>query len=739
MSGYKYSVSAIALVISMGSAATALEGDDASGGQARSDDEIVVVGDRFQNSLTNRLPIDPKELPFSLDIIDEAMIEERGFFNPFDILETLPNVYRRQTQLLPSSGGYNIRGLNATVLTNNRPEGGSRGAGRRDISYIERIEVAKGPTSIILGPVIPGGVINQVTKSPKEDDFINLTARAGSYGTYRGEVDANFGSPFGSEALGFRLTLAYEDQQYPQDPKHTETFAVRPVFEIDFTDRTRAQASIAYTKRDSVPSSWFAVSALDGSVPDTIDEETYFGVPPEQGGEDLYYNAEVQHEFLDNLKLVLRGSYQDADFDYQTSQGISNYAGGRGFYSGGDLTDTIGTTSYSRGFRDEDVAYGDAQLQGGFQAFGQQQDWVVGGSYRWTKFENLWGYGGSLGSVDITDLSTASYGVPDFDSIVLSPFQDFETDLYSVYAETSLRPVEPLTIVAGVRYDKYERDDFRNVAFTENEDVTFRIGGTYELTNNLNAYVSYAQSFIPQFGNMIRAGESYTDPNALSDPIDPETAVNYEIGLKGSILDGRVAFTAAAFMLTRQNVSTTDPNNITPGHPDYVDGVMYPSFQAATGEQEHNGFELSAVVDVTDDLNLNLSYGYLDTEVTKLINAGNGQDLGDPVPLTPSHTFSVYGTYTVPSGPLADLRLGAGVRGISERPAPRYDLVYDGYTLVDATVAYPLSDIFEVQVNVHNLLDEEYRETVGYDHGTPSAGHAFGNPRSAYVTVRASF
>ncbi len=729
MGGYKYGVSAIALVISMGSVAAAQLEVDASSDQARAEDEIVVVGDRFQNSLTNRLPIDPTELPFSLDIIDEAMIEERGFFNPFDILETLPNVYRRQTQLLPSSGGYNIRGLNATVLTNNRPEGGSRGAGRRDISYIERIEVAKGPTSIILGPVIPGGVINQVTKSPKEDDFINLTARAGSYGTYRGEVDANFGSPFGSEALGFRLTLAYEDQQAPQDARYTETIAVRPVFEIDFSDRTRAQASVAYTKREGAPGSWFAVSALDGSVPDTIDEETYFGVPPEQGGEDLYYNAEVQHEFLDNLKLVLRGSYQDADFDYQTSQGISNYAGGRGFYSGGDLTDTFGYTYYSRGFRNEDVAYGDAQLQGGFEAFGQQQDWVVGGSYRWTKFANDWGFGGVLGSVDINDPSTASYGVPDFDSIVLSPFQDFETDLYSVYAETSLRPFEPLTIVAGVRYDKYERDDFRNTAFTENEDVTFRIGGTYELTNNVNAYVSYAESFIPQSGQMIRAGESYTDLNALSDIIDPETAVNYEIGLKGSILDGRVAFTAAAFMLTRQNVATADPNNVS----------GYPSYVVATGEQEHNGFELSSSVEVTDNFNLDLSYGYVDTEVTKLINANNGQDLGDPVPLTPSHTFSVYGTYTVPSGPLADLRLGAGVRGITERPAPRYDLVYDGYTLVDATVAYPLNEIFEVQLNVHNLLDEVYRETVGYDHGTPSAGHAFGNPRSAYVTVRANF
>jgi|GEM_PF-1187641 len=682
-------------------------------------DTIVVTG--FQNSLVNRLPIDPVELPFSIDIIDREQIDERGFFNPFDILETLPNVFRRQTELLPGSGGYNIRGLQSTVLTNNRPEGGSRGAGRRDSSYIERIEVAKGPTSILLGPVIPGGVINQVTKSPQADDFLNLTLRGGSYGTYRGEVDANLASLTGSDAIRFRITAAYEDQRSPQEPERTETIAIRPVVDVNFSDRTRAQFSVAYTKRDGVPGSRFAVNA-DGTVPDTIDETTYFGVPSDQSGEDLYYDAELQHEFLDNLKLVLRGSYQNADFEYQTSQNGYNYAGGRGFTDG----DTLAYTYFSRGFRDQDVAYGDAQLVGDFEAFGQRQDWVVGGSYRWEKFDNHWGFGGVLGFADVTDLSSATYGVPDFDAIVLSPFSDTATDLYSVYAETSIRPADRLTIVTGVRYDDYKQKDYRRDQVNTAEDVSFRIGGTYGLTDSLNAYVSYAESFIPQFGQVIRAGEDYADPTAASDPISPETASNYEIGLKGAILDGRVNLTAAAFMLTRQNVATADPNNA-PGGSSYVIG---------TGEQEHNGFELGAVINVTPDFNLNISYGYVDAKITEVINPGNGQDVGDTVALTPSHTFSAYGAYTVPSGPLADLRIGAGLRTISKREAPRHGIVYDGYTLVDANLSYPLSDQFEVQVNVHNLLNEEYRETVGFDNGTPGGGQRFGNPRSAYVTLR---
>lgn len=364
--------------------------------------EILVTGSRFQNSLVNRLPIEPRELPFSLAIIGREEMDERGFVNPLDILETIPNVVRIQTQLLPSGGSYYIRGLTASVLTNNRPENDSRGAGRRDTSHIERFEVVKGPASILLGPVIPGGAINQVTKSPQEGDFLDLVARGGSYGSYRLEADANTGSLLGSEVFSGRITLAYEDQQSPQRPVKTEIFSIRPVIEANFSDRTRMQASAAYTKRDSVPGSSFPVYS-DGSVPDSFTAKTFLGVPAKQVGKDTYIDAEFQHEFLDDLKLVMRGSYQDSDFDYQSSQGGENYAGGRGFGPG----DTMAYVYYSHGYRDSQVLYGDVQLVGGFNAFGQRQDWVIGASARRTKFDSQWSFGGFLGAADINDLDGA--------------------------------------------------------------------------------------------------------------------------------------------------------------------------------------------------------------------------------------------------------------------------------------------------------------------------------------------
>lgn len=707
---WRYALLGTAAALFGAAAANAQAQEQADRSVGEGDGDIVVIG-QFQNSLINRLPVDPIKLPFSLDVIDRSDIEQRAFLNPLDILETLPNVVRRQTQNLPTGGTYLIRGLVGTVLTDNRPENDSRGAGRRDAVHIERIEVLKGPTSILLGPVVPGGAVNQVTKTPAADSFVRVMARAGSYDTYRAEFDANAGNLFGTDMIRARITTAYEEQGSPQEPEDTELFTIRPIVEVNFSDRTRLQASLTYSERKSVPGSGFPVNS-DGTVPAEIDETTFIGVPTVQEGRDTTLSGEFQHEFLDNLKLVVRGAYQNTDFDYQTSHGGSNTNG----FSG--PTDTGISVSASKGYRDTDISYGDVQLVGNFTLFGQRQDWVVGGTLQDTKFDNYWGSAGTLGTVPLASLPTFVFPAPNF-NITLNPFVDTESKLRSGYGEFTLRPLDRLTIVAGMRYDDYKLTNLATGQVAQSaDDITGRIGASYEIADGLNGYVSYAESFIPQSG-MMRSG----------DFIDPESAVNYEVGLKGRLWNGRLRFTAAAFSLTRRNVATADPNNV----------IGQPAYVVATGAQKHEGFEVSVGVTPTPGLDLDLAYGYVDAKITKVISATAGQNVGDAVALTPKNTFSANAAYAVQGGPLTGLRLSLGVRGISKRPAPRYGVVYDGYTLVDGSIGYALSESFSLQLNVLNLLDEKYRNDVGFAEGNPGSGHRFGNPRTAYITARVQF
>jgi outer membrane receptor protein involved in Fe transport len=264
---------------------------------------------------------------------------------------------------------------------------------------------------------------------------------------------------------------------------------------------------------------------------------------------------------------VLGALASETVWDAVLTATAENYVGLRGFQPG----DTIAGVNYSMGYRDTTVEYGDVQLVGSFDALGQRHDVVVGATRQKTTFDSYYAYGGLLGNVDINNIGAATYVTPNF-NLVLNPFSRTSNVLVSYYAEATLRPVDRLTIVAGVRHDDFEVTNRVSRVKTPTDDVTVRVGGSFELLEGFNAYASYAESFIPQNG-LMRNGNV----------IDPETATNYEVGVKGALLDNRVNVTAAMFWLTRQNVATADPANV-PGQPAYV---------VPTGEQEHNGYEVN--------------------------------------------------------------------------------------------------------------------------------------------------
>ncbi|MEO0421958.1 MAG: TonB-dependent siderophore receptor [Pseudomonadota bacterium] len=689
------------------------------------DEEIIVTG-RFQNSLVNRLPITIEELPYSLDVIDRSFLDERGFVRPLEALQTIPNVVISGDQF--SSGGLNflVRGFDASILVNNRPETSSRGFGRRDNAFVERYEVLKGPASISLGPVLPGGIINTVTKLPELDPFVDVELRGGSFGTIRGMIDANGGALFGSDAVRGRLTMAYEDAQFAADNAARETFAVRPVVEIDFSPRTRSNFSVAYRDLDTVPDLDFPIFQ-DGSIPEAFENDVFFGPPDNVGGqgEDILVDGEVQHEFLDNLKLTVRGSYQDTNPDYQNSQGLYNYNFDEGL-PGIAPSNPVGNFYSSTGSFDEEVTYFDAQLAWSTSIGSAEIDFVFGGTLQETNGLSTFGFDGFNAVVDITD--------PDFDTVPVpvntvepTPFFDFTTELASLYAEVIFRPTPRLTIPVGVRFDDLENtlrdptsggddlaeDDFVQETVEEDDDVSFRIGATYSVTENANVYASFAQSFIPQSG-VLRSGN----------PVGPETAVSYEVGTKTSFLNGRLRLRAAAFNTVRQDVANSDPNN---GVGDF--------FVVAVGEQRHRGFELALNGQIAPGWDIDLSYGYLDAEFTENLDGLEGLRPS----VAPDNTFSAYTSYRFQQPNLSGLQIGGGVRFLDDRPGSTGSgLTYDGYTLVDFFASYRFNERYRLQVNVNNLLDESYLESVG-NSGRPNGGFNFGEPLVVLGTLNMTF
>ena len=685
--------------------------EDADPSEARTEDEngdlvqdTVIVSGQFQQSLINRIPVAPEELPFTLNVLDRDTLDGLNFTRPIEALTILPNITLAEDRLGTGTPDFKSRGFYANVLVDNRVSNEFRGSGARDDAFIERYEVLKGPASIALGPIAAGGVINAVTKTPEAERFFGYELRADHFGSIGGEFDANFGDAAGSDTVLFRVSGAYRDYQFDADETKRENFAIRPVVALNLGPDTAVLASVSYTEGTSNPNSGFPLMS-NGEVPSQIDTSTFTGLANgEANSEDVYYAAELNHEFLDSLKLTVRGSYQETEFDYQNTVGLYNY----NYADGGPGIGMNDPYVYAYGFAgatEQDATFLDAQLAYQTEFWGQQQDFVVGAAYNDTNFERAFGDFPFIAAVRLDELDVPRFG-PVQDPADFVPFSSFESELNSVYAEAALRPTDRLTVIGGVRYDDAVRINTRrgNAVPYDDGETTFRLGATYEATRNVNLYASFAQSFNSQFGD--RRDET---------PLPAETSDGYEIGAKGGLFGGLVTFETAVFHSIRQNVGVSDPTN-GPGE----------FFLANIGELTVQGFEFTGNLYPADGLSLTFNFGVTDAE------AEEEEILAAPTII--EQNASLYANYELQNGALEGLSFGGGFRHVGDVG------VFDSYTITDINASYPIKDNLSASVAVLNVFDEQYVENADSNPGQSfTYGTVLGAPLTAVFTLRGSF
>ncbi|MEM6682160.1 MAG: TonB-dependent receptor [Pseudomonadota bacterium] len=662
-------------------------------------EEIVIVG-KFQDSLIDRLPITVQELPFTLNTVSREDIDQRNFIRRIDILDTLPNV-----QIGADFGGlgnpqFSVRGFIAPVLVNNRVLNAFRGPGYRDDSFIERYEVLKGPASIALGPIAGGGVINTVTKQPGAENFTDLRFTTDQFGTINAEFDFNDAQLFGSENVGFRVSGAYRDFSFEFEDGFRQEFAIRPVVQVDL-ERTSARLSFAFKDTDASPNNEFFLND-DGSIPEQFDQSVFFGFRNGfNRAQDIFVEGQVVHDFLDNLKLTVRGSYQDSDNDYQDRTGVQ-------FFYGGPLRVSIEDEIESTNL------FLDAQLLYTTELGGLEQSIVVGVSYNEADILQSPSFNDPviLFVPSLDDVATPAFTNPGTFLDTPSRIDTTDNRLASVYAEFAVRPIEKLSLIGGIRYDNVDQNFERLDVFTsetDRGDVTFRLGASYEITSNINAFVSFAEAFVPQVGVLADGGE-----------VGPENSKNYEIGVKGTFLDGLLNFNLSAFSTTRFNVAVADPNNT----------ATTAFFVAPIGKQRNQGIELSTRLQTEFGLLVDLNYGYLDQKLLENLEGGQPR-------FVPDHQVSVFGSYEVQSGPLERLNIGGGFRYFSTRPVVGTDIEFPSVTVGDAVVSYPIVENTTLSLNVLNITDSLYLENGSG--GSLAFGQNFGTPRTFVFSFRTRF
>jgi iron complex outermembrane receptor protein len=549
-----------------------------------------------------------------------------------------------------------------------------------DPFLMDRIEVLKGPVSVLYGQASAGGVLDQESKLPTRTPFHEVGIEFGNYAHKQATFD--FSGPLDADGhYLYRLSAIARNEDGQVNTTRNERIAIAPSFTWRPDDKTSLTLLALYqrdphsTSYGSVPPQGSVLPSPYGQLPaDFYDGDAGF---ERFSRTQASIGYKFEHKLDPNWTVRANGRYYHLGQDYNSVYGSGLEADNR----------TLDRYSIASTDQMNTVAL-DNQLEGKFSTGPVHHTLLTGFDYQHVASSYLLGYG-SAPSLDIL--------TPDYYQSIADPARTLyqvRNNQFGVYAQDQMRWDHVVFTLSG-------RQDWSNTSTNNVSDnslskqsaraFTKRAGLTYVFDNGFAPYVSYTESFAPQAGF-----------DAIGKAFDPERARQYEIGVKFQPNNYDAMFTVALFDLTRKNLLTTDANN--------------PAFQTQAGEARSRGVEVEGKMSLTDSLNVTASYTFLDTKYTRDNSGLQGQFL----PSVPQHQASAWAYYTLHRGPLAGLSGGAGGRftGTTYAYAEAYKL--SSFLLVDATLRYDLGRLSsqlkgsEIYVNAQNLLNKRYVASCSY-------------------------
>lgn len=525
---------------------------------------------------------------------------------------------------------------------------------------LERVEVLKGPASILYGQISPGGMVNRVSKRPSLLAKNEVQIQAGSYNHRQGQFDVGGKLDEAGDVL-FRTVGIYRDAEYSTEQLNNDTRLLAPSLSWQIDPDTSLTLLAQYQERETAGSPMFY---KDGDhLTDFWPGDEYFD-KLEQRKWSVGY--EFEHVFNETFTLQQNLRYGQLD---TTNQYLNFTMSGDGYTF---------TRTADGSYEDTSTLATDTRLLSRFATGSVQHTLVSGVDYAWIDTELLYANGPA---------PTIDRNAPDHHQPISRPDnvqvdRDGLEHRAGMYLQDQIE-IDRWRLSAGLRRDwvhvrtnGYEWGGDVNRT-TSDSATTGQLGALYLFDNGLAPYVSYATSFLPQSGS-----------NA-DGPLKPTEGKQYEVGLKYQPPGSSTLLTASLYHLTQENVSTRDP--------------VRPLNTVQTGEQVSRGLELEAVSDLTDALRMTASYSFNDAEVTK------DSDFKGKAPKNiPRHLASLWLDYRLPFG----LGVGGGARYTGSQYGDGDNTFKnEGYTLVDAGVYYDFGaglDGVRLALNARNLTDKRY-------------------------------
>ncbi|MFC3581211.1 TonB-dependent receptor [Sphingomonas hylomeconis] len=765
-------------------AAAAIDGTPAADTDQsqRQDDDIIVNGERQKSVESPKATRPLLDTPQTITVIGDQTIRKQNLLTLRDALQTIPGITFGAGE---GGGGYgdsiNLRGYSANNDITIDGVRDSAQYSRSETFNLQQIEVYNGANSVFNGAGSVGGTINLVTKVPQRENLTVVQAGVGTDDYYRATVDSNVRV---SDLVAVRLNGVYHRNDVPgRDVEKNKRWAVAPSLTIGVDSPTNLVFQYLHQKDNNVPVygvPYYRNAFFSGPLPG-VDDSNYYGIENLDKQDILVDQATVRftHAFSDKVSIRNLSRWQRVSQDSATSAPQGTYClpgatAGTGIAGNGTSCTTPGfyVPSGPRGtIRDQEnqLLYNQTDLRAVFDTFGLEHTAVLGASFAQEDYSIVSGNVLRTASgvvvaqpnIDLFNPNTTYTGALNF--IQASRAQGVSTNA-AAYLFDTIKIVPQLEANVGLRYE-HAKATFRTDTYStataagspalgtytrglnQSSDETlfsYRLGLNFKPIDTVSLYVAYGNSTTPTSATVrLSCGTVITAPSGALDPCDvqPEKAVNYEIGAKADLFGRRLQLTAAVFRNDRTNyrVATNDP----------IVGTL----PVTDGRSRVDGIALGASGNITKAWSVFANYTYLDSEIRQSVSnfclanpgrlttstatppvttniCGNSTAVLDPqagqeLNNTPKHSGSLFTTYTLPFG----LQLGyglsyqgsfalnnsalvtpivAGSNGLANGAALTPVFRTKAYTTHRAFLSYPVTPGLTAQVNVQNFTNARY-------------------------------
>lgn len=646
----------------------------------------TVAAKRTATATKTDTPIE--KTPQSISVVTREEMDAKQPLTVKDALNYTPSVFSTRG----SSSTYDvvaIRGFttSSTVNTNQyldgmKLQGDNYSEASMDPYFLERVELLRGPVSVLYGKSHPGGVVSMVSKRPTTEPLKEIQFKMGTNNLWQTGFDFSDALDDNGE-FSYRLTGLGRSQDSQQEMVKSSRYAIAPSFswrpddKTDFTFLSNFQSDpdagyYGWLPREGTVVPYKDANGNEHKLPTDFNEGESSN---KMSRRQQMVGYSFAHEFNDTWTVRQNLRYTRIHTLYDSVYG-------NGYIAPGQIS-----RAYVRSDEDLNNFTVDTQAQTNFATGSVDHTLLTGVDYMRMRND----IDADYGSANPLNMYNPQYG--NANVATFFPYEVINRQEQTGLYMQDQAEWNKFVLTLGGRYDFAKTSTFTRSSSTtaeiNDEQFTWRGGLNYVFDNGIAPYISYSESFEPVSG-----------ASKQGKPFDPSKGKQYEAGVKYVPKDLPVTVTAAVYQLTKDKNLTADPNDI--------------AFSVQGGEIRSRGFELEAKAAVNENINVTAAYSFTDAEYTH-----DTLYQGKRPAEVPRNMASLWADYTFHETALSGFTFGAGARYVGSTSSfyttganTNESFNVSSYTVADAMVKYDLARVglpgSSVAVNVNNLFDREY-------------------------------